>query len=247
MAESSLVTRLERCVTKCIREYALINDGDSVLIGLSGGKDSLALTELLARRSRIFAPKFRLKALHVMIDGVGYVSDTEYLGNFCKNLGIEFYVKKCSIDFSKDKRKSPCFLCSWYRRKVLFDFAKETECNKIALGHHRDDIIATLLMNMSFQGSFSTMPPLLNMNKFDMRIIRPLALMDECDINALAILNGYKTQIKRCPNERSSYRKDMRELIEKLSEMNPNAKSNIWKAMENIQCDYLPNRLGTDL
>lgn len=247
MSVNRLVNKLDRCVNKCIREYALINDGDSVLIGLSGGKDSLALTELLARRSRIFAPKFGLKALHVRIEGVGYDSDTDYLKSFCDGFGIEFFVKSCKVDFSGDKRKSPCFLCSWYRRKMLFDFAKESGCNRIALGHHRDDIIATLLMNMSFQGSFSTMPPLLRMDRFDMCIIRPLALVDECDIAEFASFNGYRVQNKRCPFERSGYRKEIQDIVNRLSEMNPNVKSNIWGAMENIQRDYLPNRLGTDL
>lgn len=247
MSDNSLVTKLDRCVTRCIREYALIEDGDTVLVGLSGGKDSLALTELLARRSHIYAPKFSIKALYVSVNGVGYDSDTEYLKSFCDGFGIEFHVKSCDVDFSNDKRKSPCFLCSWYRRKSLFDFAKESGCNKIALGHHRDDIIATLLMNMTFQGSFSTMPPLLKMNKFDMRIIRPLALIDECDINAFASLNGYRVQVKRCPYERSGYRKEMQSVIDRLLEMNPNAKSNIWGAMENIQREYLPNRPDTEL
>lgn len=246
MSETPLVTKLERCVTKCIREYALIDDGDSVLIGLSGGKDSLALTELLARRSRIFAPKFKLKALFVKVEGIGYDSDTEYLRSFCDGFGIEFFVKECDIDFSNDKRKSPCFLCSWYRRKMLFDFAAKAGCNKIALGHHRDDIIATLLMNMSFQGSFSTMPPLLSMKKFDMCIIRPLALVNETDINSLAEIRGYRLQDKRCPYERSGYRKEMQGILNRLTEMCPNAKSNIWGAMENIQYEYLPNKLGSD-
>lgn len=247
VSENPLLAKLERCVTKCMMDYALVENGDSVLIGLSGGKDSLALTELLARRSRIFAPKFGLKALYVDMEGVGYESDTEYLKGFCNGLGIEFNVRRCKVDFSGDKRKSPCFLCSWYRRKVLFDFAKESGCNKIALGHHRDDIIATLLMNMTFQGSFSTMPPLLRMNKFDMCIIRPLALIDESDLDSLAAMRGYRIQKKRCPYERSGYRKDMQGVVERLSEMNGNARSNIWRAMENIQRDYLPVRLGTDL
>lgn len=247
MPENQLISKLDRCVTKCIMEYALIGNGDSVLIGVSGGKDSLALAELLARRSRIFVPKFKITALHVDMEGIGYNSDTEYLKDFCNGLGIDFYTRSCSIDFSKDKRKSPCFLCSWYRRKTLFDFARECGCNKIALGHHRDDIIATLLMNMTFQGSFSTMPPLLKMNRFDMCIIRPLALIDESDLNALAEYRGYRIQEKRCPYERSGYRKEMQEIIGRLARMNGNARSNIWSAMENIQKDYLPDRKGSDL
>ena len=169
---NSLLKKCDKLVRKCIKDYGLISDGDKVLIGLSGGKDSLALTQLLAIRSKIHSPKFSITALHIRNEGMGYASDTEYLKEFCDRLGVAFDVIDISIDLSKDKRKSPCFLCSWYRRKALFEYAKKNGFKRIALGHHKDDIITTLIMNMAFQGSFSSMPPLLQMDKFDIAIIR---------------------------------------------------------------------------
>lgn len=241
--EPEIIAKLDRLLIKCIREYGLISDGDKILIGLSGGKDSLALVELLARRSRIFAPKFSITALHIEMENIGYKSDTGYLKDFCKQFGVGFSVLKGRFDMNTDKRKSPCFLCSWNRRKLLFSYAKETGCNKIALGHHKDDILATLLMNMTFQGSFSTMPPMLAMDKFDMRIIRPLSLTDERDLSELSELRGYKIQPKCCPYEKSSYRSDIKRIISELETLNPHAKSHMWGAMENIQKDYLPRKI----
>lgn len=241
--DNILFSKLDKLVIKCIRRYGLIADGDKILIGISGGKDSLALTELLANRAKIFAPKFSVVAVHIVMENIGYQSDIEYLKEFCNSCGVEFHVLTTSFDLSSDRRKSPCFLCSWYRRKAMFDFAKEMGCNKIALGHHRDDIIATFIMNMAFQGSISTMPPLLKMDKFDMEIIRPLSLIAEEDILQLSQYSGYVLQPKSCPYEKESFRSDVEGVIKSLEKLNPQVKANIWGAMENIQSDYLPKRV----
>lgn len=245
MVDTKVDELLKKCdslVIKCIKEYALINDGDKVLIGLSGGKDSLALVQLLARRAKIHAPKFSIAALHIRNEGMGYASDVEYLKGFCEKHNVDFFVEDISIDLTKDKRKSPCFLCSWYRRKALFDFAKKNGFNCIALGHHKDDIVTTLIMNMAFQGSFSSMPPLLQMNKFDVAIIRPLALIEEYVLKDLSMAECYVVQPKSCPYEKSSYRSDVQKIVDELEKLNPNVKSSIWKSMENIMPDYLPQK-----
>ena len=176
-------------------QYGLIEDGDKILVGLSGGKDSLALLELLALRSRIYKPKFSVAAAHVVMKNISYESDMDYLRSYAESLGVPFICYETSFDPSTDTRKSPCFLCSWNRRKALFIVAKEQGCNKIALGHHMDDILETLLMNMTFQGAFSTMPPKLVMRKFDMTIIRPMCLVHEADLLQMAAYRGYKLSL----------------------------------------------------
>lgn len=238
--EDKTLYRINKRFLKGITDYGLISDGDKILVGLSGGKDSMALLELLAMRSRIFKPRFTVMAVHVEMSNIEYKSDTTYLREFAESLGMEFVTYTTSFDPTTDTRKSPCFLCSWNRRKALFTVAKEYGCNKIALGHHNDDILETLLMNMTFQGAISTMPPRLVMRKFDMTIIRPMCLIHESDLVEMARIRGYRKQIKNCPYEKDSHRSDMKEVLHRLQEMNPEARYSLWNSMSNIQEDMLP-------
>jgi len=232
--------RIQKCFNKGVVQYGLIEDGDKILVGLSGGKDSLALLELLALRSRIYKPKFSVVAAHVVMKNISYESDMDYLRSYAESLGVPFICYETSFDPSTDTRKSPCFLCSWNRRKALFTVAKEQGCNKIALGHHMDDILETLLMNMTFQGAFSTMPPKLVMRKFDMTIIRPMCLVHEADLLQMAAYRGYKKQIKNCPYEKDSNRSSIKDVFHTLEKLNPEARYSLWGSMSNIQSDLLP-------
>ena len=242
--EAKLMRRIEQRFMKGIVQYGLIEEGDKILVGLSGGKDSLALLELLARRSRIYKPRFSVVAVHVVMTNISYESDMDYLRMCAEELGVPFVRYETSFDPSTDNRKSPCFLCSWNRRKALFTVAKEQGCNKIALGHHMDDILETLLMNMTFQGAFSTMPPRLVMRKFDMTIIRPMCLVHESDLVEMAAYRGYRKQIKNCPYEKDSHRSDMKDVLRKLEAMNPEARFSLWSSMNNVQADLLPIAVG---
>ncbi len=225
---------------KGVVTYGLIQDGDKILVGLSGGKDSMALLELLAKRSKIYKPKFEVIAAHIAVRNINYKSDIKYLEDFCKSLDVPFIYAETEFDPSTDTRKSPCFLCSWNRRKMLFTVAQENGCNKIALGHHMDDIIETLYMNMMFQGAFSTMPPALKMRKFDITIIRPMCLVPEKLLIEMAELRQYRKQIKNCPYEHDSHRSDVKQLLKRIEEINPEARYNIWGSMTNIQKELLP-------
>lgn len=234
------VRRIDKRLGKGIVRYGLIEEGDKILIGLSGGKDSLALVELLGRRARIFKPRFSVIAVHVVMQNIPYQSDLEYLRSHAAAFDVPLIVYETSFDPSTDTRKSPCFLCSWNRRKALFTVAKEQGCNKIALGHHMDDILETLLMNMTYQGAFSTMPPRLVMNKFDMTLIRPMCLVHESDLVELAAIRGYRKQVKNCPYEAQSSRSDMKGILRQLEAMNPEARYSLWGSMENVQEELLP-------
>lgn len=244
--EEILFRRIERRFVKGIVDYGLIEEGDRILVGLSGGKDSLALLELLARRTRIFHPRFSIVAVHVIMRNIPYQSDIEYLRTYAETWGVPFVVYETAFDASTDKRKSPCFLCSWNRRKALFTVAQAEGCNKIALGHHMDDILETLLMNLTFQGAFSTMPPKLIMNKFDMTIIRPMCLEHEADLRALADIRHYRKQQKLCPYERASHRAAMHGILKQLETMNPEARFSLWQSMSNIQSELLPRKMSGD-
>jgi len=243
-ADLKTIQNLKNKFKKAINDYNLIDDGDHILIGLSGGKDSLALVELLGERMKIFVPRFTLTAVHISVENIAYQSDFNYLKNHCKQYNIPFVHHTTAFDGTTDTRKSTCFLCSWHRRKALFAVAKELGCNKIALGHHLDDMTETLLLNLFYQGSFGTMPPRLKMNKFDMTIIRPLALISEKEMKELEQIRGYQKQIKNCPYEKESSRRNAKNLITELEKWNPDVRQSIWAAMENIKTEYLPKKIS---
>ena len=245
----TLQERLWRSFNKALGQYQLIDEDDKILVGLSGGKDSLCLLEFLARRSKINVTHFTIEALHVRMDNIHYETDTTYLQSFCDRLGVRLHIVTTSFDsslfshlkvgawhaitlHSSLKQKPPCFLCSWQRRKQLFNMAQAWGCQKIALGHHQDDIIHTALMNLTFQGHLSTMPVKLRMHKMPLTIIRPLALCHEADIQAYADEQHYEKQVKQCPYENTTNRTSARQLFEHMQQLNKEARYSIWNALE---------------
>ena len=209
--EQKLEARLMRRFRKATREFGLLHDGDSILIGLSGGKE--------------------VHALHIRMSNIKYESDTKYLEEFCRSWGVELHVVETGFDMTTDNRKSPCFLCSWNRRKQMFLTAQQLGCNKIALGHHQDDILHTALMNQIFQGHFSTMPARLRMKKMPITIIRPLCMEEEADIRQYAALRGYEKQKKLCPYETDSHRTSVANLFKEIEKMAPEARFSMWNAL----------------
>ena len=234
----TLNERLWKTFNKALGQFQLIDEDDKILVGLSGGKDSLCLLEFLARRSKVHVPHFNVEALHVRMDNIHYETDTTYLQSFCNSLGVPLHVITTSFPSnlssltSHFKEKPACFLCSWQRRKQLFNLAQELGCTKIALGHHQDDIIHTALMNLTFQGHFSTMPVKLRMRKMPLTIIRPLCLCQETDIRAYAERQGYEKQLKQCPYEHDTNRTTAAELFSRMQHLNSEARYCIWRALE---------------
>ena len=246
-----LEKRLNERFIKAMATYHLIEDDDRILVGLSGGKDSLLLLELLAKRAKILHPRFSVEALHVRMENIHYETDTSYLQAFCDNLEVRLHVRTTRFEVLNDqeftgddiiklnasslklkrKQKQPCFLCSWMRRKEMFNLAQELGCNKIALGHHQDDLIHTALMNLTFQGRFDSMPARLKMRKMPLTIIRPLCMIEEKDIKAYADMRGYQKQTKRCPYETDSHRTEIKGLYDTIEHINPEARYSIWRAL----------------
>ena len=155
-------------------------------------------------------------------------------------IGEKQEISNLQSPISNTQSVNPCFLCSWYRRKALFNVAQEIGCNKIAFGHHRDDLIETLLMNLIYQGAFATMPPILQMEKMPLQIIRPLCLIDEADIIAYAEERGYQKQTKLCPFEHVSSREKVKKPLADIKALHPEAMDTMYAAMTNIKTDYLP-------
>lgn len=232
MDERHLRQRLMRALYHGVRQYQLIAPGDRVLVGLSGGKDSLSLLELLGTMRKRLNRSFGIDAIHVRMKNVEYVSDTSYLADFAKQQEADFHVAEAGFEPDRKENRSPCFLCAWHRRKVLFDVAQQMGCSKIALGHHKDDILRTALMNLAFNGSFSTMPVRLRMRKFPVEIIRPLALADEADLRLWASMRSYKPVEKVCPYDTASNRTQVERVADAFQSLNIDYKQSLWHALE---------------
>ena len=227
--QERLFRKINERFVKAFAAYQLLEDDDHILVGLSGGKDSLLLTELLAKRARIQHPRFQVEAVHVRMENIQYETDTTYLQQFCDNLGVTLHLVTTRFD---EGQKPPCFLCSWNRRKQLFNLAQELGFNKIALGHHQDDLLHTALMNLLYQGRFGTMPARLRMRKMPLQIIRPLCLCQEADIRQYAEQQGYEKQLKLCPYEKDTNRTKAEALFLQMEQMNKEARYSLWHALE---------------
>jgi tRNA 2-thiocytidine biosynthesis protein TtcA len=231
-------------VGKTIHDFNLIENNDRVLVGLSGGKDSLILLETLANRKIHIPVSFELFAIHVTALNVGYIADTEFLADFCEKAGVPLLLEEVEVDFNREIKKQPCFICSWAKRKKIFNKAKEIDCNKIAFGHHFDDAIKTMLMNLIYHGSYSSLPQKLSMFGGRTQLIRPLLMVPEKDLALYASLCGFRKYEKTCPYENLTKRKEMEDLLIYLERLNKDARKNLFRAMDNIYNEYLPRKRG---
>ena len=225
-----------------MRDHSLLDEGDHVLVGLSGGKDSMILLESLVERKAAVPFEFRLTAAHVEAAGIGYQIDKDKLSRFCENLNVPLHYKTIEPDLEKESSKSACFICSWNRRKELFNLSKELNCNKLALGHHRNDAVETLLLNMIYHGSISSLPYSLNMFEGRLKLIRPLMDLDERMLEDYAALNDLVKVEKSCPHEDSTQRDRIAQLIKQIEGTHSKGPYNMFKSMDKIFTEYLPGK-----
>jgi tRNA 2-thiocytidine biosynthesis protein TtcA len=226
--------------SKTCKEYNLIEPNDKILIGLSGGKDSLTLCEILADRKRHCNFPLDLYAIHVVATGVDYKVDEQYLKQFCENISIPLFIKTIAVDTTKNPEKKECFVCSWHRRKAIFSLARELNCNKIAFGHHADDVIETMLMNMIYHASISGLPAKLKLFNGEIELIRPMLEIIESDIKKFTSVAEYPSNIKSCPHEDDTKRNAIRTLIQQMEHLNPNLRKNLLRCPKKIFGEYLP-------
>lgn len=225
---------------KAIHRYGLIEDGDRIVVGVSGGKDSLTLIHLLNERRKRVPIHYELIAVHIDL-GFG-TGRTEILRDFFESRSLPYHIEFTNIGKranSPENRENPCFLCAWERRKRLFHIAQQFGCNKIALGHHKDDIIETFLLNIFYSAEISTMLPLQTLFKGKITLIRPLALIEEKKIERFAKEKGLPYFPCGCPASGRSKRKRVKELIRSLEQENRLVKGNIFRSLSNIKMEYL--------
>lgn len=231
---------LNREVGKALHRYDMISDGDRILVGLSGGKDSLALLWILNERHSRIPINYELFAVH--IDPGFEDTFSASLAKYCHDTGFELRVEHTDFGIlahSHHNRENPCFLCSRLRRKRLFEIADEIGCNKLALGHNKDDIIETLFMNMCYAGEISTMVPSQSFFQKRFTLIRPLAFVDEEIIKRFAQENKFPDFINPCPTAKTSKRQEVKTLLKQLFRSNRKIKGNIFRSMSNVKAEYL--------
>ena len=241
-ASEKLFKKLCRKSGKTILEHNLIEPGDRILVGLSGGKDSFALLEILKERKKSLPFLFEIFAVHVKVTDSGYMANEPYLKDFCGELEVPLYVEEIQAGINEFSGKAPCFLCSWHRRKKIFELTRSLNCNKLSFGHHRDDALETLLINMIYHGSISSLPYKLKMFDGRVHLIRPLLDITDKEIYEYSILRNYSAPHKLCTFENVSKRKYVRELIESLNQNYEKSKINMFRAMSNIYYEYLPDK-----
>ena len=235
----AFLERIRHTVGSSIKNFNLIVPDDKILIGLSGGKDSLILTEILALRRRYSPVPYTITAVHIKVKNIPYLVDAEYLNTFCQKLEVPF--RYIEVEFEEDKQtESPCYFCSWSRRKELFRVARQIGYNKIATGHHADDAIETLFMNMAMYGKISSLPASFPLFDGEIDFIRPMIQLFEKDLLKYAEIQGYTKLKTPCPYDHITRRKQMREIIEAVEKLHPNSKVNLFNAMSNYIPEYLP-------
>ncbi|UCG64074.1 MAG: tRNA 2-thiocytidine(32) synthetase TtcA [Deltaproteobacteria bacterium] len=214
----------------------MIEDGDRILVAVSGGQDSMSLLWLLRDRLKRIPITYDLTAMYVEL---GFTNNTEEeMEHFFTANGFNFCIMKSRFGpfaHSKENRENPCFLCSRLRRKAIFEKAGELECNKIAFGHQKDDFIETFFLNLLFAGSMSTLQPCQELFNGKLTIIRPLYLLNKTTIKRYAEEMGFPTIESGCPTSPSSKRAQIRSVLSNLYRTNKKIKGNIVNALQYVE------------
>ena len=250
--ERSIITTYRKEIwskfVKAVSDYKLIEENDNVMVCISGGKDSFLLAKCIQELQRHGNVKFNA---HYVVMDPGY---NEYNRNFILdnakilNIPLEMFESDIFDVVANVDSKSPCYLCARMRRGYLYNHAKELGCNKIALGHHFDDVIETTLLSMFYGAEIKTMMPKLHSDNYEgIDLIRPLYLVKEASIiawknyNELTFINCACRFTEGCSliNDGTSKRKEMKELIKNLRKINPSVDANIFKAMDNVNMNCI--------
>ena len=233
-----LFKRITGQVRKALHDYDMIQSGDRLAVGLSGGKDSLTLLTALARLREYYLEKFEIEAVTIDLgfDVSEFGSDSKNgLTEYCNSLGIRHTVEKTHIGevvFEYKPEENPCSLCANMRRGALNSTAKVLNCNKVALAHNRDDIVETMLLSLFYEGRISTFSPVTFLDRAQLHVLRPLIYTEEGDIVSYARLAPFSIVKNECPMNGVTRRQYAKELLKELSSGNKHIKSNIFGAIK---------------
>ena len=241
--KKSLNEFIRKHMELAITDFKMIQSRDRIMVGISGGADSFVLLKMLAGR-KIFTPK-DISLIAVYID-LGFYGDNppyyDQLKNYFETNGYEYYIEKTKIGtyaHTEQNRKNPCFLCARFRRQRMIELAERFSCQKIALGHHKDDVIETLMINILFGRQISTMMPNQELFKGKFHIIRPLVYIWEKKIKQYAQLNDFPTLENLCPSAKTSKRIYIKKLLQEMERDYKGVRENIFKSLWHVKPDYL--------
>ena len=224
---------LLRKINRAFNEFDLVSNSDRVCVPVSGGKDSLSLLHLLIEHKRFYAGTFTLSAVHVVSDFNPHAAlIKEYLSDMFLSMGIEHGFLDISVTTDKEgeKKVPTCFWCSWKRRQALFDYCVKKGYNKLAFGHHSDDVAETTLLNLVYHGTLETMLPKRLFFNGAFSVIRPLFYVREKELVRYAQLAGFKTTSCTCPNAELRKRNTMKKLLRDLQKESRQLNANLWRA-----------------
>lgn len=224
-----------------IADYDMLQNKDKIIIAVSGGNDSLSLLRLMQYRQQFVPIEYEIKAVHIDMGMPDF--PLQELKQYFKQEQLSYHIEKIDMLKGQEWNDITCFWCAWNRRKALFQLARKWGFNKVALGHHMDDIVETMLLNLFYQGEISTMKPKQELFKGQLTLIRPMAFVEEHALKKLALKDNVPTfDHFQCPNNDTSQRAEMKKLIQQLKKKNPSVKINIFRSLERIKTDYLLNK-----
>ena len=235
------VTNIQRIlgqIRRAIQDYNMIEDGDKIAVGVSGGKDSMTLLAALRQLQRFFPKKFELEAVSLLM-GIGNADFTP-VADYCRRIGVNYTVEESMIGkivFEIRQEQKPCSMCANLRRGALHNVAKKLGCNKVALGHHRDDAIETLLLSTFYEGRIHTFSPVTYLSKKDLYLIRPLIYTEESQIKCLVKSGQFPIVKSPCKYDGNTKRQYIKDLIYELQKDKRDIKSNLFGAIKRAEVD----------
>jgi tRNA(Ile)-lysidine synthase TilS/MesJ len=221
----------------------MIEDGDKIAVGISGGKDSLTLLTALAHMRRFYPKKYELVAITI---DLGFNNlNLDKITEFCKDLDVEYVIVKTDIAqivFEERKEKSPCSLCAKMRKGALNDAMKAKGVNKIAYAHHKDDVVDTMMMSLIYEGRFHTFAPVTYLDRTDLHVIRPLIYMNEADVIGFVNKNNIPVVKSPCPVDKHTKREYVKDLLKDLNRENPGVKQRMFTAIKDSNLNGWTNK-----